>query len=119
MPEDLLELHGLFGNILESALDIIDREKIKIVRAQSRIREYIEIFDRNGQVHKLFPNINYCPCHSFRIQVLQLQSQYTCKHVLAAKLAQLLDKQKEEILADDLFNSLIEQISTQQSIDKP
>lgn len=113
-PDDLLELSGLFGvSLVESALALIDSEKVKIYRSQSRSGEFIEIPGHNGIVYKLFPNINHCRCQTFNEQVLQFKSQYTCKHILAAKLAVHLGKEKVEIIADDLFNFLIQQIGVE------
>lgn len=44
LDKDLLELYGLFGDQLQTALDIIDRDKIKVFRRASDNRQYVRIF---------------------------------------------------------------------------
>lgn len=100
---DLLELYGIFGDQLRAALDIIDRDKISIYRRVSDSREYIEIAQHQNSIHKLLPQINYCMCAEFRDKVIATGELYTCCHVLAAKLAVLLDKVKIETCNDDAF----------------
>lgn len=110
---DFVELHGLFGNILERALDLVDRNQIKIYTPTSRNRQLVEIFGQNGAVYKLFPNINYCPCKAFKNFVLLTTSEYTCKHVLATRLAIILQKQTEEVISEDAFKFLISDLIRQ------
>lgn len=106
----MLELHGIFGETLKLALDIVDRDRVKIYRNTNLLRELIEIPGHQSVVYKLLPNINYCSCQAFQRKVLFEQQSFTCKHVLAAKLAQILGKVTEEIVTDDLFNFLIQLI---------
>lgn len=101
----MLELYGLFGDQLQTALDIIDRDKIKIFRRASDNRQYIEIVEQQNLIYKLLPNINYCMCADFRDKVITSSGQlYTCHHVLAAKLAVLLGKAKIETSNEDAFS---------------
>lgn len=100
---DLLELYGIFGDQLRAALDIIDRDKLSIYRRGSDNREYIEIAQHQNSIHKLLPHVNYCMCVEFRDKVIATGELYTCCHVLAAKLAVLLDKVKIETCNDDAF----------------
>lgn len=102
--KDLLELYGIFGDQLQIALDIIDRDKITIFRRVSDNRQYIEIVQQQNSIYKLLPNINYCMCAEFREKVIGAGDLYTCHHVLAAKLAILLDKAKIETPNDDAFS---------------
>lgn len=109
--KDLLELNGIFGSVLQVALDLIDREKVTIFRRASDRREYIEIFEHQHAIHKLLPNINYCMCTTFREKVLNTNELYTCGHVLAAKLAILLGKTKVETSPDDAFTYSLQMIN--------
>lgn len=106
-------LRHIFGGILEKALEIIDSDLIKLYTSVSRTREFLEAVGKNGVVYKFFPNINYCPCQSFKVDVLGKKSQPTCKHVLAARLAQLLGQLTEEVISDDTFNYLILEVVKQ------
>lgn len=110
-------MSGLFGDeIVESALDLIDSKRLKLYTTTKNLRQFIEI-ESNYQTGlttvKLFPNINYCPCKYFRENVLLNDTRYTCKHVLASKLAIISGKISIEIIADDLFNFLLQQINEQ------
>lgn len=115
-PSDLLGLNGFFGKeVTEAALDILDSKRIKLYTTARKSRNFIEVEPsyRTGTTFKIFPNINYCPCKSFRTEVLAKDIQYTCKHVLASKLAIISGKFTTEIVSDDLFIFLIQQISEQ------
>lgn len=102
--KDLLELHGIFGPLLQEALDLIERDKITVHQRVSDQREYIEIFEHENVICKLLPNINYCMCSKFQEKVIDTAELYTCKHVLAAKLAHLIGNNiKVETVSDDVF----------------
>ncbi|XP_055306028.1 zinc finger SWIM domain-containing protein 7-like [Sitodiplosis mosellana] len=100
---DLLELKGIFGTRLTEALEIIDREQITIYRSAKSHREYFEISEDQNTVYKVLPNINYCMCTGFQEKVIHTNEQYTCKHVLAARIAGLIGKVKTETVANDVF----------------
>lgn len=70
----------------------------------------IQAAHSTGITYKFFPHINYCPCKSFKEYVIRGDAAYTCKHVLGAKLAIISGKHTEEVVADDLFNFLIQTI---------
>lgn len=111
-PAVLSDLHGIFGDVLNGALYILDTCTITLYTSKSHARQLLEI-NRNRfskQVYKLFPNVNYCPCESFKTEVLVGRTQYTCKHVLAAKLVTIIGRLKPELISDDQFNFLIQQI---------
>ncbi|XP_049287284.1 uncharacterized protein LOC125765836 [Anopheles funestus] len=97
----LLELESLFGQGLLS-------RAIGIVYGKQPVIAYCN-FDgqctflgvpgsKYGTVYKVFPGINFCACESFRDWVLKQQRQPTCKHVLAARLALILLRKKDEPL---------------------
>lgn len=111
--DELQELFGLFGGTLERALDIIDKSVVKIYKKQVNNRTIVEIPGSNNCVYRFFPNINYCTCEAYLYLVLKSRSQYTCKHILAAKIALLTNKNIEtEFLNDSHFNVIIEHITT-------
>lgn len=117
--KDLLELYGIFGEQLQVALDIIDRDKITIFRRASDNRQYIEIVQQQNSIFKLLPNINYCMCADFREKVIATGQLYTCNHVLAAKLAVLLGKPKIETSNDDAFSFSLRMIRPVSSVVNP
>lgn len=110
--DELRSLFGVFGDTLERALVIIDKLVIKIYKKPNNNRTIIEIPGSNNCVYRFFPNINYCTCEAYQYLVLKSRSQYTCKHILAAKIALLTNKNVEiEVLNDSNFNVIIEQIT--------
>lgn len=111
--DELEDLFGLFGETLERALHIIDKSSIKIYKKQVNNRTIIEIPGSNNSVYRFFHNINYCTCDAYLYQVLKSRSQYTCKHILAAKIALLINKNiVTEVLADFQFNVIAEHITS-------
>lgn len=109
----ITELSNIFGDQFERAISIIENQKITIYRTLSNNQRVIEISGSNNAIYKLFPNKNYCPCTGFKYKVLIQKVEYTCKHVLAAKLGILLNKVNETILTEKQLNSLIKEIPLQ------
>lgn len=120
LADDLLQLRALFGDLLERALDLLDHcsasgggTGIVCFRPSSGDRCVLEVpGSQAGVVYKLLPDTNYCCCSSFRYQVL-LGHQFTCKHVLACKLAALLGHWRIETVTVAQFGVLIEQVVRQ------
>ena len=53
-----------------------------------------------GVPYTLFPRVNYCSCHAYRFQVIGSQTFLTCKHVLAARLAEIVGKGRDISVTD-------------------
>uniref|UniRef100_A0A182Y4Q8 Uncharacterized protein n=1 Tax=Anopheles stephensi TaxID=30069 RepID=A0A182Y4Q8_ANOST len=112
----LLELESLFGQALLS-------RAIGIVYGKQPITVYKNVSDgqfhlievpgsKHGTVYKVFPAINFCACESYRDWVLRQKRQPICKHVLAARLALILRRTKEEPLAANTCLALKQQFVT-------
>lgn len=108
--KDLLELHGLFGETLKQALDIVDRKKVKLYRDKSEGKELIEIPSHQGIVYRLFPKVNYCSCKVFHQTVVKERQAFICKHILAARLATILGKITEDPCNDEILKLLTQSI---------
>ena len=76
---DLLQLNSVLEKVLKRALDIIDKKKITLYKYKDGHRELFEILGQKNETYRFFPNINYCPCHAYQIQVLKDQKDWTCK----------------------------------------
>lgn len=123
LADDLLQLRALFGDLLERALDILDRCNVVAVggagglicfRPPTGDRCVIGVpGSQAGVVYKLLRDTNYCCCSSFRYQVLLGTQQFTCKHVLAGKLAALLGLWRIQTVTVAQFGVLIEQVVRQ------
>uniref|UniRef100_A0A182MRK8 SWIM-type domain-containing protein n=1 Tax=Anopheles culicifacies TaxID=139723 RepID=A0A182MRK8_9DIPT len=97
----LLELESLFGQaLLSRAIGIVYGKQPVI--AYCNLDGQCSLLDvpgsKYGTVYKVFPAINFCACESFYDWVLKQKRQPTCKHVLAARLALLLRRTKNEPL---------------------
>lgn len=111
----MLQLRALFGDLLDRALDVLDRAAaITCYRPASGVqRQLLEVAGSTaGTVYKLLPDTNYCGCSAFKYQVL-LGGRLTCKHVLACKLARLLGRWRYETVPIAQFGVLCEQIGRQ------
>lgn len=116
---DLLQLRSLFGDTLDRALYILDHTEVTRYELIEGNRKLLEVKGSTGCIYKLFPNSNFCSCESFKYQVLlssgtqTQQPQFTCKHVLAAKLAPFLGRLEVKRLPSDKFNFLMQQLAKQ------
>ncbi|KAG4076839.1 hypothetical protein HA402_004441 [Bradysia odoriphaga] len=110
---ELRDLSGIFGETLDRAAEIILNGSIKLYKRQVNNRTIIEIAGSNDSVYRFFPNTNYCPCEAYQYHVLKSRSEYTCKHILAAKIALLcLDHRiVTEVMPDAQFNVIVESIT--------
>lgn len=110
LENEFVQLSFLIGEVVERALNIIDTKTITLYRSTSKgNREIFEITGTNSECYKFFPNLNYCPCKAFKHQVLK-QKEFMCKHVLAAKIASILNKVTVVEKKEEHFNYLIKQI---------
>jgi predicted nucleic acid-binding Zn finger protein len=55
----------------------------------------IQVTSSSGIPYTLFPGVNYCPCPAYRYQVIGTKKFLTCKHVLAARLAEIIQKGRD------------------------
>ncbi|XP_017757059.1 PREDICTED: cell cycle checkpoint protein RAD1-like [Eufriesea mexicana] len=94
----LLNLYNVFGGIFERALELYEQGRITYIFAsesagvapysnRNNARYLVQVKGLSGAIYTFFPDINYCICASFRCQVLNNKSLFTCKHVLAVWLA--------------------------------
>lgn len=103
----LQQLKALLGDILVEALCILDEQNIIVYTNESCAIAELQIkHQQYSSSIWLFPGVNYCNCKQFNERVLGLSSElqhsnsdtqrenvqrsYTCAHVLALRLAQLL-----------------------------
>lgn len=107
--ENLLALHSIFGNVLERALEtILRKDSVTLYTLQNDHRSLIEVKGNNDKVYRLLPNVNYCFCPAFQNHVLQIKSEITCKHILAAYVAKLTQTINTCLVTKEQFNLLYE-----------
>lgn len=108
LDEDLLSLHAVFGAVLERALDILEKYPTFVAyTTANKTRTLIEIQGENDRCYRVFPRINFCPCRSFKHQVIERKAQILCKHVLAARIAQILGRITDHEVTGDQYLMLL------------
>ncbi|XP_011555834.3 zinc finger SWIM domain-containing protein 7-like [Plutella xylostella] len=106
--EELLSLYSVFGAALQRALDILEKNPTLTIYATSNNkRELIEIKGDNDRCYRVFPRINFCPCRAFRHQVIERKVQVTCKHIIAARLALILNRTALHEVTSDQYLMLL------------
>ncbi|XP_031776506.1 cell cycle checkpoint protein RAD1 [Apis florea] len=115
----LLNLYNIFGDVFERALELYEQERITHIfpsenpgiaphSDRNNSRYLIQIKGLSGTTYILFPDINYCICGSFRCQVLNNRSLFTCKHVIAAWLAAVTKKKlSHQYITEKQFQNLL------------
>ncbi|XP_032595650.1 uncharacterized protein LOC116805757 [Drosophila grimshawi] len=117
------ELSALLSEeLLERTLRLLDEWSIIIYYTPDRLRSIVEFDSKRNlaQVVRIIPGVNYCKCRYFQRCVLQLpksegdeklelddnynQVSFTCDHMLAQRLHQLLNpKPREQVLTLSQF----------------
>lgn len=106
--EELLSLHSVFGVTLQRALDILEKYPTFVAYTTAKkTRTLIEVNGENDRCYRVFPRINFCPCRAFKHQVLERKSQVYCKHVLVARIAQILGKITYHEVTQDQYLMLL------------
>lgn len=54
-----------------------------------------QVTGSSGTPYTLFPHVNFCSCPAYRYQVISTQKFLTCKHILAARLAEIMQKGRD------------------------
>lgn len=122
----LTDLTALLGeDLLERALRLLDEWSIIVYLTPDRLRRIVELCNKGNSalVVRVLPGINYCKCRYFQRCVLRLPARdqhsspnrdcisFTCEHVLAQRLHQLLiPKPREQILSLEQFKYFHEDI---------
>lgn len=105
--EDLLALHSIFGVTLQRSLEILEKHPKFIIYTNPKGRTLIEVQGDNGRCYRVFPKINFCPCIAFKNLVIERKTEVTCKHVLAARLAQILERTIPHSVTHDQYLMLL------------
>ncbi|XP_021936299.1 zinc finger SWIM domain-containing protein 7-like isoform X2 [Zootermopsis nevadensis] len=92
--EILLALHSLFGKPFEKALELLESSCVVYVRC-GQGRYVVQVTGSSGTPYTLFPHVNFCSCPAYRYQVISTQKFLTCKHILAARLAEIMQKGRD------------------------
>ncbi|KAF5294345.1 hypothetical protein FQR65_LT10798 [Abscondita terminalis] len=109
----LLGLHDVFGESFVKAVELLETGTVLRYETPDNLRRTLKVSDR-CKAYTLFSDINFCYCPTFKHQVLKQRNLITCKHVLAAKLAEIQNKIQTERVTNtqlvDLLNHTIEYV---------
>lgn len=83
----------MFGQTFESAMKSINSSIITLWKDEKE-RQIYE-FKSPNDTYYVYPNIYFCSCPAFRIQVLTMQMTRLCKHVIATRIATAFGDVKE------------------------
>ncbi|XP_026283251.1 zinc finger SWIM domain-containing protein 7 [Frankliniella occidentalis] len=90
--ESLLALHAVFGAPFERALEMLEKDCVTLLTTANDTRQALQVSGGRGELYTLFPNINFCPCLAYAHQVVTSRIHVSCKHVLAARLSQVMGR---------------------------
>eukprot|EP00276_Gloeochaete_wittrockiana_P008629 CAMPEP_0184648070 /NCGR_PEP_ID=MMETSP0308-20130426/5148_1 /TAXON_ID=38269 /ORGANISM="Gloeochaete witrockiana, Strain SAG 46.84" /LENGTH=118 /DNA_ID=CAMNT_0027079615 /DNA_START=93 /DNA_END=452 /DNA_ORIENTATION=+ len=90
--EVLQPLLFLFPNVLQSAVDVLENERIVKIVAHTSRRSVFQVEGRSDRPYICFDDAfgGYCSCDSFRYTVLTQRTAICCKHQLAVRIAKSL-----------------------------
>ena len=94
-----------FGTRFEKAYQMILNRKVsKYVFKPSEKKVWIVI--GKGNIYQILPSVNFCSCNDFYFRVIG-QEIFLCKHIIAQKLADALEKYSVIVKNEKEFESLM------------
>uniref|UniRef100_A0A1B6EWP2 SWIM-type domain-containing protein n=1 Tax=Cuerna arida TaxID=1464854 RepID=A0A1B6EWP2_9HEMI len=97
---DLIQLYHIYGDISEKALTILENSSIVRFVTEDKTVKIYQVEGSSGIQYLIYPNYNYCACSAYKYHVCKIESLYlTCKHILAAKLAEITQQFKDETIS--------------------
>lgn len=119
----LLRLTEVFGdNLLYSAFRIVQKGFVKRLVAKNSRRTVTQVLSSSTTgFYIIFSSSNRCSCKAWQFRTWQNLGRmgpanaafaFTCKHVLAARLAErvITDKMEERLMEEDMFVSTVAEI---------
>lgn len=102
----LMQLHSLYGSVLEKAVTLVDRGFVTMLRARPSDRFTFSVHGSNNQSDSAYIcSLHHCSCPAFTNSVALKTEHIYCKHQLAARLAYALNKIKVTEMSDAEFNT--------------
>ncbi|PSC73313.1 zinc finger SWIM domain-containing 7 [Micractinium conductrix] len=89
--EQLSALHFLFDTHVAKALQIVDQGGVWCFVGAGSGRRVFKVQGQSAEAYVVFPG-HYCSCQAFFFDVVSKEDAVTCKHQLAARLADALGK---------------------------
>ncbi|GHJ85666.1 hypothetical protein NliqN6_2068 [Naganishia liquefaciens] len=107
----LLKLYHVFGTMLASALQLVDKGSVARISLPGN-RHIYQVSSTSGAPYTVLPaslaeGRPYCPCVAFMQSVLLASEQLMCKHILAARLAMALGKTRDTAVSANAVAELL------------
>ncbi|KAI8739984.1 zinc finger SWIM domain-containing protein 7-like [Biomphalaria glabrata] len=107
LSDDLLSaLNCLFHGTLLSALELVDKSSVTKMTSPSG-RTVFQVIGASGAPYLCLPNLNYCSCPAYNFSVLKKEEHLMCKHVLAMRLSQAMNRCKKLDVTNEEITSMI------------
>ncbi|KAK7862018.1 hypothetical protein R5R35_002157 [Gryllus longicercus] len=103
----LLALYSVYGNVCERAVELLEKDCVTFLSDPDGIRTVIQVTGSGGSLYTLLPEVNYCPCPAFRYHVVGTRTDMSCKHVLAAHLASIMNKGSKRLINSSEVSELL------------
>lgn len=101
---DLKHLHSIYGGVAEKALLLLESSVFTILLTDDKKLKVYQVIGSSGTQYILYPNLNFCECSAYKFHVCKNDPDFiTCKHVLAAHLAEITGKFKEVTSVNSSF----------------
>ncbi|ESP05093.1 hypothetical protein LOTGIDRAFT_103136, partial [Lottia gigantea] len=92
------------------ALELIDNESVTLLTSPSGREVYQVVGSAGTKYYTCFISSHYCSCPAFRFSVLKKEDYLLCKHLLAIKLSEAMEKVKRNPITDNEMVTIIQEV---------
>jgi len=89
------------------ALQLVDKGLISMLQAQPSGRTVFQVQGKTVGEHYLCLPMHFCTCHAFFFDIVSRSEAIACKHVLAARIAQVLKRCRKLVIQDTEMANLL------------
>ncbi|KAI3431608.1 hypothetical protein D9Q98_004657 [Chlorella vulgaris] len=104
--EQLSNLHFLYDSHFAKALQIVDQGGVWCFVGASSGRRVYQVQGHSNEHYVVHP-AHYCSCQAFFFDVVSKAEAAACKHQLAARLADALNKTRVQTVSDIALGHLL------------
>jgi predicted nucleic acid-binding Zn finger protein len=117
-PEVAVSLDFLFGKTLEKAVEIVDAGFAEVLEVANRSN--LNVYSVTGS--SVYPYIctrNYCSCLAFSNGLVASQGLGYCKHIVAARLGEALNRMPRKRISEEEYLSRMTAQSSSMNMNTP
>ena len=105
---DLLKLYTIFDQRLIRALEVVHTEKVTVHTFEPSGRKVWTVEGEKGE-YLVFPKAKFCSCQDFYFQVVKKMKVHLCYHLIAQKMASVLNQFIKKEHPDDEYDEFLKQ----------